>query len=190
MMGWVAGVARWGAALGWPQIEAGEVAAAATVAGCCVCFCAAAPHLLRRHGGASRRLAIAAAGIGVWVAAGTHRAPLPAGTHLAVHDTDPVVVVVDRPDPARALGQLAAAGIDRIDVLVARSASRAGREAVRVLDARFEVAHVLAPAGLGGRVSYQTVTGPVAVGGLTVEPAAARLRVAPELASSQWLEEP
>ncbi len=190
MMGWVAGVARWGAALGWPQIEAGEVAAAATVAGCCVCFCAAAPHLLRRHCGASRRLAIAAAGIGVWVAAGTHRAPLPAGTHLAVHDTDPVVVVVDRPDPARALGQLAAAGIDRIDVLVARSASRAGREAVRVLDARFEVAHVLAPAGLGGRVSYQTVTGPVAVGGLTVEPAAARLRVAPELASSQWLEEP
>ena len=190
MMGWVAGVARWGAALGWPQIEAGEVAAAATVAGCCVCFCAAAPHLLRRHGGASRRLAIAAAGIGVWVVAGTHRAPLPAGTHLAVHDTDPVVVVVDRPDPARALGQLAAAGIDRIDVLVARSASRAGREAVRVLDARFEVAHVFAPAGLGGRVSYETVTGPVAVGGLTVEPAAARLRVAPELASSQWLEEP
>ena len=190
MMGWVAGVARWGAALGWPQIEAGEVAAAATVAGCCVCFCAAAPHLLRRHGDASRRLAIAAAGIGVWVAAGTHRAPLPAGTHLAVHDTDPVVVVVDRPDPARALGQLAAAGIERIDVLVARSASRAGREAVRVLDARFEVAHVLAPAGFGGRVSYETVTGPVVVGGLTVEPAAARLRVAPELASSQWLEEP
>ena len=190
MMGWVAGVARWGAALGWPQIEAGEVAAAATVVGCCVCFCAAAPHLLLRRGGATRCLAIAAAGIGVWVAAGTHRAPLPAGTHLAVHDTDPVVVVVDRPDPARALGQLAAAGIERIDVLVARSASRAGREAVRVLDARFEVAHVLAPAGLGGRVSYETVTGPVIVGGLTVEPAAARLRVAPELASSQWLEEP
>ena len=190
MMGWVAGVARWGAALGWPQIEAGEVATAATVVGCCVGFCAAAPHLLLRHGGATRCLAIAAAGIGVWVAAGTHRAPLPAGTHLAVHYTDPVVVVVDRPDPARVLGQLAAAGIDRIDVLVARSASRAGREAVRVLDARFEVAHVLAPAGLGGQVSYETVTGPVAVGGLTVEPAAARLRVAPELASSQWLEEP
>ena len=187
MMGWVAGVARWGASLGWPQIEAAEVAAAAAVIGCCVGFCAAAPHLLRGVGvgAVQRSLAVAVAGVGIWVVAGTHRPPLPAGPHLAVQHTDPVVVVVDRPDPARALSQLAVAGIDRIDVLVARSASRAGREAVRALDARIDIGHVLAPAGLGGRIPYETVTGPVAVGGLTIEPAAERLRVSAELASPQ-----
>lgn len=190
MMGWVAGIARWGASLGWPQLEAAEVAAAAAVAGCCIGFCAAGPHLMRSFGGVPRSLAIAVAGVGIWVAAGTHRPPLPFGPHLAVQHMDPVVVVVDRPDPARALGQLAVAGVDRIDVLVARSPSRAGREAVRALDARHDIGHVLAPAGLGGRVPYMTVTEPVAVGKLTVEPSAQRLGVSVQLASGEWQHEP
>lgn len=186
MMTWVAGVARWGAALAWPQIEAAEVAAAAAVTGCC----AAASRLLRSLGAVPRRLAIAAAGVGVWAAASAHRPPPPAGPHLAVQQTYPVVVVVDRPDPARALDQLAAAGIKRIDVLVARSLSRAGREAVRALDARHDIVRVLAPAGLGGRVAHETVTESVAVGGLTVEPSAQRLSVSVQLASDGWRQQP
>lgn len=186
MMGWVAGVARWGASLGWPQIETSEVAAAAAVVGCC----AVAAYLLRSLGAVLRSVAVAVAGIGIWVAADAHRPSQPMGPHLAVQQLDPVVVVIDRPDPARALGRLAVAGIDRIDVLVARSASRAGREAVRALDARHDIGQVLAPAGLGGRVPYEAVTEPVAVGGLTVEPAAQRLDVAAELASPEWRLEP
>lgn len=186
MMAWVAGVARWGAALAWPQIEAAELAGAAAVVGCC----AVAAYVLRGLGAVPRRFLIAVAGVGVWAAASTHRPPPPAGPHLAVQRIDPVVVVVDRPDPARALGQLAAAGIDRIDVLVARSASRAGREAVRTLDTRHEIGRVLAPASLGGRIPYEAVTEPVLVDGLIVEPAAQRLGVSTELASNEWRQEP
>ncbi len=185
MMGWVAGVAHRGASLGWPQIEAAELTAAAAVAGCCAGFFVAAPRLFGNLA-VLRNLAVVAAGVGVWAAASTHRPAPPAGPHLGVHHIDPVVVVVDRPDAARALGQLAAAGIDRIDILVARSASRAGREAVRALHARHEVGQVLAPAGLGGRIAYETVTEPVVIAGLTVEPSAERLHVsAPETAGPQ-----
>ena len=99
-----------------------------------------------------------------------------------MRSTDPVVVVVDRPEPARALDQLSVVGIGRIDVLVARSASRAGREVVRALDTRHDVQHVLAPPGLGGLVQYQAVTAPIAVGDLTVEPDGQRLRIS-DLAS-------
>lgn len=186
MMGWVAGVARWGASLGWPQIEAAELTAVAAVAGCCTGLYLMAPRLFGSLAGALRSLSMVAAGVGVWAAASTHRPAPPAGLHLAVQHTDPVVVVVDRPDPARALGQLAAAGIDRIDVLIARSASRAGREAVRALDARHDISQVFAPVGLGGRVPYDAVTAPVAVAGLTVEPTAERLHVSAELASTEW----
>ncbi|WP_420443866.1 ComEC/Rec2 family competence protein [Candidatus Poriferisodalis sp.] len=186
MMGWVAGVARWGAALGWPHIEASEVAAAVTVIG----LCAAVAYLLRPWGTVLRGLAVAVAGVGVWVAAGAHRPALPSGTHLSVQHLEPTVVVVDRPDPARALDALAAAGIDDIDVLVARSASRAGREAVRALDARHEIARVLAPVGFGGSVSHEALRQPVAVGGLQVEPSAGRLDIAPAVASNAWQAEP
>ena len=190
MMGWVAGVARWGASLRWPQIEAAELTAAAGVVGCCAGLFALVPHLFRNLTGPVRSLTIVAAGVGVWAAAGTHRPVPPAGPHLAVQHTDPVVVVVDRPDPARALDRLGAAGIDRIDVLVARSASRAGREAVRALDARHDIGHVLAPAGFGGRVPHETVTEPVAVAGLVIEPAAERLSVSVEVASHGWQQRP
>ncbi|MCY3892554.1 MAG: ComEC/Rec2 family competence protein [Acidimicrobiaceae bacterium] len=182
MMGWVAGVARWGASLGWPQIEAAELTAGAAVVGCCV----AGGFLLRNLGAVAGSAAVVAAGVGVWIVAGSHQQPLPLGPHLAVPRIDPVIVVVDRPDPSRALGQLAAAGIDRIDVLVARSASRSGREAVRAVHARHDIGQVLAPAGLGGRVTYEAVTEPVRVAGLTVEPAAERLHVSTEVASNEW----
>ena len=185
MMGWVAGVARWGASLGWPQIEATELAVAVAVVGCSVAF----GYLLRNLGATASGAAVALSAIGVWIVAGSHQQPLPSGPHLAVHRTDPVVVVVDRPDPARALGQLSAAGIDRIDVVVARSASRAGREAVRALHARHDIGQVLAPTGFGGRVPHQTVAEPVKVAGIAIEPDGERLRVAVAVASSGWRQE-
>ncbi|WP_419841343.1 ComEC/Rec2 family competence protein [Candidatus Poriferisodalis sp.] len=199
MLGWVAGVARWGASLGWPQIEVPELVPAGLVLACCIGACAVAQLVAGRRvegdhaerGRAvrsllatTRRLAIAGAGIGVWLAASAHRQPPPSGAHLSVVQTNPTMVVVDRPDPARALDRLAAAGIEHIEVLVARSASRAGREAVRALDARVEVAYVLAPAGLGGRVPYEAVAEPVTVAGLLIEPAGERLAVAAEPASA------
>jgi len=52
--------------------------------------------------------------------------------------------------------------------------------------ARHDIGQVLAPAGLGGRVTYEAVTEPVRVAGLTVEPAAERLHVSTEVASNEW----
>ena len=68
MMGWVAGVARWGAAQGWPQIEATEVVTAAIVIGGCVACCVCVPRLLPSLAPVTRGVALAAAGLGIWAA--------------------------------------------------------------------------------------------------------------------------
>ncbi len=181
MMGWVAGVARQGAALGWPQIEANELIGAAAILGCCVGFYVLARQLGRGDNLPARSLAVLVASIGIWSAASASRPAPPVGPHLAVYRMNPAVVIVDRPDPARALDQLNAAGVDRIEVVVARSASRATREAIRVLDARHDVTQILAPAGLGGLVKYEPVTEAVVVSGLRIEPDGERLHVSDEL---------
>ncbi|WP_419945846.1 ComEC/Rec2 family competence protein [Candidatus Poriferisodalis sp.] len=189
LLGWVASVARWGADLGWPNIELAEIGGIGLVAGACI----AAGLSARRHGTAVRGLVIAAFAVGVWVVADSHRTPPPSGAHLTVHRIHPTVVVVDRPDASRALDRLATAGIDGIDVLVARSASRAGREAVRALAARHEIGRVLAPEGLGGSVPYTPVRSTVTVGGLRVAASAERLEATPAtpaVASEEWQAEP
>lgn len=192
LLGWVAAVARWGANLGWPSIEPAEVGGIGMVVGAY----AAAGLWVRRRGTAAGGLVIAAFAIGVWGVASTHRAPLPQGAHLLVHGTEPTVVVIDRPDASRALDELATAGIDGIDVLVARSASRAGREAVRTLAARHEIGLVFAPEGLGGLVPYTPVRSPVTVSGLRIAASAERLETAPApdaaaaVASNAWQEDP
>lgn len=186
MLGWVATVARRGADLGWPSVEPTEVGGIVAVA----VACAVAGLWARRHGSAASGLVIAAFAIGVWVVADSHRTALPSGAHLVVHHVDPTVVVVDRPDASRALDQLATAGIRDIDVLVARSASRAGREAVRALAARHEIDRVLAPQSLGGSVPYVAVRAAVDVAGLRVTPSAERLNTASAVASATWQAEP
>ncbi|WP_419923338.1 ComEC/Rec2 family competence protein [Candidatus Poriferisodalis sp.] len=179
MLGWVAAVARWGAAAGWPQIETSEVAAVAIV----VVACVATALLARRRFAGAPAIAVVAAAIGIWIVASGQRAALPSSEHLSVGGIDPTVVVIDRPDAARALDQLATAGIDDIDVLIARSASRAGREAVRAVHERHSVARVLAPVSLGGLVQYSAVTGPTPVGDLVVDAIGERLSVSPAVAS-------
>ena len=179
MLGWVAAVARWGAAADWPQIETSEVAAVAAV----VAACMATALIARRRFAAAPTIAVVVAAIGIWAAASGQRSALPSSEHLSVPSIDPTVVVIDRPDAARALDQLATAGIGDIDVLIARSASRAGREAVRALHERHSVESVLAPASLGGFVRYSAVTGPTPVGDLVVDTIGERLSVSPEVAS-------
>ena len=186
MLGWVAAVARWGAGLGWPYIEAPEIAGIIAVAGVCT---AVALWGRRRMAGLGGLVTVAFV-IGVWAVAGTHRAPPPQGAHLWVHDDNPAIVVIDRPDAARALDHLATAGIDDIDVLVVRSASRAGREAVRALAARHEIRSVLAPERLGGTIPYTPVREPITVGGLQIEAAGERLAATPAVASNGWQAEP
>lgn len=186
MLGWVAAVARWGAGLGWPYIEAPEIAGIIAVAGVCTVVALWA----RRRGARAGGVVTAAFVVGVWAVASTHRAPPPQGAHLSVHDDDPAVVVIDRPDAARALDHLATAGIDDIDVLVVRSASRAGREAVRALAARHEIRRVLAPERLGGTVPYTPVREPVTVDGLQIAPAGERLAATLAVASKEWQAEP
>lgn len=186
MLGWVAAVARWGAGLGWPYIEAPEIAGIIAVAGVCTAVTLWGRRRMAGLGG----LVTAAFVIGVWAVAGTHRAPPPQGAHLWVHDDNPAIVVIDRPDAAKALDHLATAGIDDIDVLVVRSASRAGREAVRALAARHEIRSVLAPERLGGTIPYTPVREPITVGGLQIEAAGERLAATPAVASNGWQAEP
>lgn len=186
MLGWVAAVARWGAGLGWPYIEAPEIVGIVAVGGACTVV---AWWSRRRRAGIGGVVA-AAFVVGVWAVASTHRAPPPQGAHLSVHGVQPTVVVIDRPDAARALDHLATAGIDDIDVLVARSASRAGREAVRALAARHEIGRVLAPDSLGGMVPYTPVRQPTTVGGLQLASSGKRLEATPAVASMGWQAEP
>ncbi len=186
MLGWVAAVARWGAGLGWPYIEAPEIAGIIAVAGVCTAVALWGRRRMASLGG----LVTVAFVIGVWAVAGTHQAPPPQGAHLWVHDDNPAIVVIDRPDAARALDHLATTGIDDIDVLVASSASRAGREAVRALAARHEIRSVLAPERLGGAVPYTPVREPITVGGLQIEAVGERLAATPAVASNGWQAEP
>lgn len=181
MMGWVAAVARWGAAAGWPQIESSEVAAVFAV----VAACAGTAFLVRRSfrdPRAVRSLAVIAAAAGIWFVAGGQRPALPATGNLTVHGVDPTVVVIDRPDAAWALDQLATVGVGDIDVLIARSASRAARDAVRAVHERHRIAQLLAPPGLGGRVPYATPNEPIAVGSVIVELDGERLSTVPAIA--------
>ena len=179
MLSWVAAVARWGAAAGWPQIETSEVASAAIVVGAAV----AAALVARRRFAVAPGIAMVVAAIGIWIVASDQRAALPSNEHLSVGGIEPTMVVIDRPDAARALDHLATAGIDDIDVLIARSASRAGREAVRAVLERHSVTLVLAPASLGGLVRYNAVTEPTLVGDLVVDAVGERLSVSPAVAS-------
>ncbi len=184
LLGWVAMVARWGAGLGWPSIEPSEVVGLGAVVVVCGVVAIGVSRVRRR--GAVLRVTLAAVfAIGVWIVADTHRAPLPQGAHLFVYSVDPTVVVVDRPDASRALDQLAAAGIASIDVLVARSASRTGRETVRALAARLDLGRVLGPESFGGSVPYTPVRGVVDVGELRVVASAQRLDISSEVASTQ-----
>ncbi len=147
MVGWVAAVARYAAALHWPAIEPSELVLLAVVATAAI----TARHFAHR---ALRLAIIPTALLGVWLAASTHE-PEPVITkHLEVTGGVTVgaaasIVVVDRPDPAWALDRLAAVKVEDIDLLVALSSSRAGREVVRAIQSRHQIDELWTPQGFG-----------------------------------------
>ncbi len=163
MLGWVAEVARFGAALRWPQIEPAEAAwVVLTVVGC-----AAVLRLARNEARGLRLAVVAASAAGIWLAASLGRPALPDGDRLAALDANgSTVVVVDRPSPTWALDTLAASGVRDIDVLIAKSASRGGVAAVRAISRRHDVGEVWVSAGFPAEpdITRRLVNGEVSVG--------------------------
>jgi len=166
-VGWVASIARISTGLDLPMIEAPEVGWV-----CAVLSVAASVAWLTGLRWSVATIAVLA----VFAVCNRVTAPVPAGAHLEVVSLDPAIVVVDRPEPAWALAQLRQAGMRRVDVLVLRSASRAGEGAARAITARLSVGEIWAPRALpsigAGRVTDEMDLGPLAIG-----PAGSRLRV-------------
>lgn len=171
MIGWVAGVARWGADVPLGQLRAGHVAGLAAAL--------AAGVLAHRRG---RRGLVAAAGVaGVLMALAPAVAvlrPAPVdgrsvvpGARLWRGGGASVLVVDDlRASPEALLSALHQADVRRIDVLVVARPGVAAATDVDALLRRFPPRLVLAPAGnrLPGEVTVPPVGSEVGAGGLVV----------------------
>ena len=143
LVGWVAFVAERGATAGLPEIDRSEAAAALAVvlvAAVVVVFWPAV-----------RVLAVLAGAAALILVAGQSSAAVPSYAELEVVSGDTTIVVIDRPSPSWALGALRNSGVDRIDVLISRSAGVLSAEAVRVIRARIDVGEVWAPSRLRGQ---------------------------------------
>ncbi len=171
LVGWVAWVARTGAAADLPAVDGSEVV---TVL---VLVLAAVVAVARRPG--VRAVVLPLAAVAVFVAAGARQAELPAEDDLWVLSSEPSVVVMDRPGASWALGALRGAGVDHIDVLVSRSTSRSSEQAVAVLGARVGIEEVWAAGSmrLPDGVALTIVEIPTVLAGAVVSPDGERLRV-------------
>jgi hypothetical protein len=172
LVGWIAWVARSCAALPLPQLGLGGLVVAAGVGALVV---------------GRRRLGLvvlAALAVGSMVWPEPSSADRTLSPHAELLGGPHVVLVVDRPSPAPLLGQLASAGVSRIDVLVVRSPSAAAAEAVRVVRSRHDVGLVMVPSGAKVQPDHrvEAVEAPVelTVGDhrLVIVPSGARLDVA------------
>ena len=136
LVGWIAWVARTGAALRLPDLGPRGVAVAAGVGALVV---------LRP------RLALAVAVVGAAVMVATGPAPSSAdrlsSEHAELLGGHQVVLVIDRPSAGPLLEQLSSAGVARIDAIVVRSPSAAAGEAVRAVRSRHDVGMILVPVG-------------------------------------------
>jgi len=168
LLNWVAGVARWGAALPLGHVEAPHLVV--LVAGTAVTAMA-----WRRH----HRLAMAAGTITavVTVLAPSLALALPSPTQGAVALAQgaelwrdgAVVLVLGDADGARLLEGLRSEGVERIDVVVAERGSSTVATTVMLLRSRLAMGVVLAPEAHHIRDAYVPAEGAVmAVGGLEV----------------------
>jgi competence protein ComEC len=172
MIGWVAGVARWGAAVPLGQLRAGHVAGLVVALAVGV----AAHRQGWRPGVAVAGLAGAAVAlapaVGVLRPALVDGRDVVAGARLWRAGGASVLVVDDlRASPEALLSALHLADVRRLDVLVV---ARPGLTAARDVDAllrRFRPRLVLAPAGnrLRGAVTVPAPGSAVVVGGLTLQ---------------------
>ena len=174
-VGWVAGAARVGASVGGPVLDR-RTAVLGLLVG-----------LFVRAVSKDNRVRVAAISLALIVVANFSLSvslDVRGAEHIVVGDLD--VVVVDRPSPERLLGGLRSAGVDSIDLVVARSSSAAGREAVRALISRHDVTELWTPPGFDGASSglvggglplHVVIRRPRTVrgGALTVEPVGTRL---------------
>ena len=166
LVGWVAGVARVVGALGLPELEAGELPLVVIAVIGALWSTTRAPPVIRLV------LCGLLVSLVCWRDAG-----VASSDHLWLsHQGDTVVLVVDRPDPASAVGWVRRGGVRRVDVVIARSSSRQTSEAVRAIASRVDVGAVEAPAPLVGVPSH-VVTGRARVGALVIESIGGRLNV-------------
>lgn len=168
LLWWVAGIARAGARIGGPAIDRSEVLPVLMIGGM---WLLARWLLPRRRRGLATGACIAALVVAQPIAAMSLDT-----AHLSNPSAEPRVVVVDRPDAAWALSQLRGAGIDQIDVLVARSPSIAGDAAVRAIVRRVEVLEVWAPRAISG-VKVTIIRDEQTVSDLVIAPVDGRLAV-------------
>jgi len=171
MIGWVAGVAHWGAAVPLGQLRAGHVAGLAVALALGV-----VAHRNGRRGGvvlaglAGTVVALAPA-VAVLRPAAIHDRSVVPGARLWRHGGASVLVVDDlRASPAALLSSLHSADVRRVDVLVVTRPGRAAAADVDALLHRFPPRLLLAPAGhrLPGRVVVPPAGSEVSAGGLHV----------------------
>ena len=171
MIGWVAGVAHWGAAVPLGQLRAGHVVGLAGALSLGV-----VAHRRGRRGGvalaglAGAVVALAPA-VAVLRPAAIHDRSVVPGARLWRHGGASVLVVDDlRASPAALLSSLHSADVRRVDVLVVTRPGRAAAADVDALLHRFPPRLLLAPAGhrLPGRVVVPPAGSEVSAGGLHV----------------------
>lgn len=168
LVGWVATVARWGARAGLPEVDRNEAAA--------VLALLLATSVLLVSWPRARLGLLLGAIVAIHVTASSGAGALPVGDDLSVLSSRPVVVVIDRPPAAWALGQLRTAGIDHVDVLVSRSRSAQAADTVLALTSRLDVDTVWAPARLRG-VPVVVIEEPTHLGGVIIRRVGQRLVV-------------
>ncbi|MFT5531642.1 MAG: competence protein ComEC [Candidatus Poriferisodalaceae bacterium] len=183
-VGWVASVARICARFGGPELDRrGALAAAVLSLGFWW-----APELADPfHANGRRRVphslragfAVVAILVGATMSRPVPLAASRAAAHANIFEVrGATVLVIDRPDPAALLGALRAAGVESVDIVIAKSASSATEEAIRVVLARNEVGEVWAPVGFAPWIPHVRVAEEVRLGdALTIMPEGDRLVV-------------
>ena len=162
---WVAGVARWAAALPLGRIEGGHLAAVAVISAGTALGWRWRPHLALPIGTAGVTLVLLAPALGLG-GGPVHDVAAAAGARL--WSQGGTVLVLDRPDAGGLLEGLRRHGVDRLDLIVATRGTEAEAAAVALARSRLAVGLVLAPEGHVVREALVPQRGAVEVGELRV----------------------
>lgn len=144
LVGWVAGVARWAAALPLGNIEAPHLAALATVTAATVVAWRRSCRVAMSAGTAAAALVVLAPSLAMALPSPPQSALTPARGAELWRDGG-VVLVLDDADGASLLEGLRDEGVGRLDVVVAERGSSTAATTVLLLRSRLAVGVVLAP---------------------------------------------
>ncbi len=174
LLGWVAGVARWGAALPLGHIQAPHLVALMVVAGASILVWSRRPGLAGVVGAAGVALVVSAPSLALALPRSAAGVTNPARGAELWRDRG-VVLVLDDADGASLLEGLRAEGVGHVDVVVARRGSSPTATTIMLLRSRLSVGVVLAPEDHRIAEARVPAAGGVAqVGGLKVLVVAAR----------------